>query len=206
MLSSRLGLPYSVLVSAVAWFRRHAKENQSDASLLVPLGAQQIQYSHTAQNTAAATERPECMQGNCTEAPPAELTAGIQTPPLAPLQPGQCLIATRHNALAVRGQMWLHNLYFRAFPEASGDSATDAIGSSGEVPAAALKILTLSEVPGGAELWMTGCTLQADVEAANATGATAAVAVGMQVAGTVFAEGALRAPALHTPHYLRIRY
>lgn len=151
------------------------------------------------------------MQGNCSKAPAGALeavAAAAAAPPLLPLRPGQCLLTSPVNFLAVRGQLWMDNLYLRAVPdghteEPAGTSAritglTRAHRSApprdladGAAPAAgAVELVTLSNVPGGAQLWLTRCTLQGAVDASSSSPAAAAAA-GLRVTGQASADGAV---------------
>lgn len=155
------------------------------------------------------------MQGNCTEDLPAALAAAAAVPPLLPLQPGQCVIASPVNVVAVRGQLWMDNVYLRAVAvaEVEEEAPADPPAGSAEVTGAArtrrdgrtvpetidgaaaagsrgaVELVTVSGVPGGAELWMTRCTVQGAVDASGGGGVAAAVA-GLQVTGQASADGA----------------
>lgn len=137
------------------------------------------------------------MQGNCTGPPPAALEAGFAAPPLPPLLPGQCLLSSPVNIIAVRGMLWLDSFVLRAVSRPDVRNATAAGPAAAEAsredaadvrPEDAPRLVTVSDVPGGGELWMTRCSLQGSAQ--GASGAGGGAVVGLHVDGRAFADGA----------------
>eukprot|EP00892_Ulva_mutabilis_P008827 jgi/Ulvmu1/6316/UM029_0024.1 len=144
----------------------------------------------------------QSIQGNCTAPPPATLLAALAaTPPLLPLQPGQCLLVAPANMLAARGQLWLDNLYLRVdvamhAANAAGDGgnstqsddAAAAAGADG-VGEQTVQVVAVADAPGGGELWMTGSTIQGPMHPGHALEGPVVAATGLQVTGRAFASG-----------------
>ena len=87
------------------------------------------------------------MQGDCSEAPPAQILEQVRGVPLVPLTPGQCLLVTDKSLFYLgAGRLWMHNLYLRHTATNVSYPVVTMVGPS---------VLNVE-----AQLWMTSCTLQ----------------------------------------------
>ena len=99
----------------------------------------------------------ECLQGNCSEPFPSNITDGLGGPPLLPRKPGQCLVVLFGNGLSVVSDtaqnLWIDGLYLRQSPLE-------------DPPDTESTVLAIDRITFGAPLqhapsvWMSNVTLQ----------------------------------------------
>ena len=127
------------------------------------------QISHTGLRSFPVKQLCEVMQGDCSDAPPAQVE--VRGVPLLPVTPGQCLLVADTTIFTLGvGRLWLHNLYLRHTATQVSDPVVWLVRAPYEN----------SE----AQLWMTSCTLQGHGQYESGFGA-----FGLYLSSKAYVEG-----------------